>query len=277
MFDYALTHLQKVMHVSNASLPQAYQQRLCEIIADAAHLVGYIAWDLNYRDVTNAAYALALQAATESSAPAAHALVLGDMTFASLFSGKSHEALPLIIQAKQLVTADGTPVLLQAWIASVAAETEASLHNETAGLWDSASLHDLETAERVISTCTPDENDTSRLRTGFDVVRLAGYKGTCYLHLRRAEEARAAFTQSLALLSPTRMISKAMDLTKLAEAHRQLGSAQMACTVAIEALNIAQQIGSTIILQEVQALRQRFSPTGEVRDLDERLVLFAAS
>jgi hypothetical protein len=114
------------------------------------------------------------------------------------------------------------------------------------------------------------------LYAGYDELQLAGWFARILAHLKRTDEALAAFGRSLAAPN-VNMRSSTVLLGDVALAHTKGGNPEPACQAANRSLIASKAIGYTVGVDCIRSLRdmmpREWAPLACVRELDERLRL----
>ena len=103
---------------------------------------------------------------------------------------------------------------------------------------------------------------------------LLGYKGACYIRLKKTSDAQTALKEDLAFIDPARAIHNAIVLVDLARTYTQQGEIEEAYRYANDALSMMVQLRSGRVFQRILNLRQELEPwknTTYVQGLDEQI------
>jgi DNA-binding SARP family transcriptional activator len=271
LLSYVLEHLQRIIACLEQALLPRERLRLCALASQTAQLAGHLLFDLGAYPQARTLHTTAILAAHEAEDTTLEALAWGRISFTWTYSGQATQALPCIQRAAALASGK-TSAATQAYLASVEAEIQAMLGEQT------ACLQKLHEAEQLLAASSPDEG-TPWLR--FDRSRLAGYQGICFQHLYHPEkpqtasfliQAQAALQDALARLSPTFLQRRPALLIDLAGTYTRQGEVGEACEQAIQAVEIMGYTQSKVVMQRLWRLRQALTPwqqTAAVKRLDE--------
>ena len=110
--------------------------------------------------------------------------------------------------------------------------------------------------------------------TGFNLSRMVGYTGACYVYLHRPNDALAALQEALELLDSQAIRRKSTLLATMAMAHVQQKEIEEACRLAHQALLITRQTRSIRVLTRIRRLKETLEPWKTiplVKDLGEHI------
>jgi hypothetical protein len=144
------------------------------------------------------------------------------------------------------------------WLAAVRAEVYAHLGDTEAC---DAALHAARSHAPQAST------GDDRYATGFNLSRLAGYEGACYVRLRQPERALPALQQALTLLDPQAIHRQSTLFTDMGIAYAQQGDMQRACqyTMQTKSLSVLGRI------RQVYTELEPWKDMEDVKDLERQL------
>lgn len=246
--------------------------RLCSTAGESALLVGTLLFDLGLYAQARDFYTSAIIAAQEAMHHTLEAIAWGWTSLTWTYSGNAQEALTCAQEARRL-SAWSTSITVRAWLAAVAAETQANVQNRD------ACLKALDEAEVIESQRQPEQD---HYWTSFDRLQLAGYKGVCLLRLSHPENTQRAslltsaqrtLNQALTETEPVLYRLRPTLLSDLASTFIRQGEISEACHHAIQALTI-DPVKSQMIVQRVVTLRRELEPwktTHYVKNLDEHI------
>jgi tetratricopeptide (TPR) repeat protein/transcriptional regulator with XRE-family HTH domain len=257
-------HFQTVIHLLKRSHPTSVAQRLSSLASEAAQIIGKVLFDVHEYELAWSYYAFALQAAQSAQNRLLYAAGLGRMSLLAIRNDQPQEALSLLEYGQTLPLQNHR---MRAWHRVIEAEASAHLDNVD------AFTRAMEEAERIARESSLEED---LYATGFNLSRLAGYKGSCYLRLNQAEAALNALQQADALRTPFYIRRKAVILAHMGTAYAKMGEVKEAYDCACQSLTIIAQIGSLDTFQRVQALRAALPVGSEqalVTDLDQQMQL----
>jgi len=194
------------------------------------------------------------------------------MSFLYTYNQQFQEALSLLQIARRF--AEQSPLTtIRFWIAAMEAEVHARLYaSQLDPIASSTCLKALEKAEYIIEQPGKDPYWTK-----FGSASLAAYKGVCFRHLHKPEDAQAVLLEALTSINKDVPGGQATTLVDLGSAYAQQGKIEEACTSATQALEIiTKQNKSVNTLQRVHDLRLELEPwasTSYVRNLDEQIMI----
>jgi hypothetical protein len=234
-------HYHDAVRLLAGPLRIAHRRRLSVIAGVLAGLAGSLSFDLKDQARAAAYFEVALQAAEEGESRDLGAWALATRSLMPTYNGEAGEALRLIEAAQEVGGRELSSTRL-AWLAALKAKAYA-------GLGDAKRCANaLERAEHALTRRTSGENAPGT--DFFDVPRLAGFQGTCYLLLGQPKAAREALANVLALRSPTDVKGRSLARLDLAAAHIQERDVEQACAAVVEALAIP-------VAQRVDPIRRR--------------------
>ncbi|GHO89385.1 helix-turn-helix domain-containing protein [Dictyobacter formicarum] len=262
VFSGVVGHFQTVTALLHRSQPLGTAQRLSEIAGEVAQIIGKILFDFHEYDLAWSYYAFSLSAAQAAGNHDLWAVGLGRMSLLSIEKHQPQDALTLLVASQKLaVQQNGT----RAWLACIEAEANSQ-------------LGDLEAFTRAIEIAeniAPDTIvDNDRYATGFSPSRLAGYKGSGYLQLKKSELALGALQFAESLLTSSSLRRKSVILADMGTAYAGLGDDQKAYEVACQSLTIIRHVRSLSSLQRIYALRTALQPwetAAWVNELDHHI------
>lgn len=260
LLSYVLADLQKMTMLLEGSLYPAMRTRLCSITGTAAMLVGELYYDLSNYERSQVFQDLAIRSAHEAENTALEAVAWGRNSFAWTYSGNLDEARNSIQQARCLT--GNVNSTIRTWLAAVEAEIQSKLGDRKAcfnALKEAASLED---RTYQLSDC---------YWIHFDRSLLAGYQGVSFLNLSYTgyedlvPRAQTILQKALHLLDPSLQRRRPTLLIDLAGTYVQKKNIEQACEYAIQAVTIALQMNSRVLLQRFLALRNHLEPWKETR------------
>ena len=260
-----LGHFQTITQIMRRSpQPEAIYEHLHSIGSETAQIIGQILFDMHDYATAWSYYKFSINAAQGARNYDLEAVGLGRMSFLFTYSGQAQQTLPLLQEAQHL-TRQSSITTIYPWLAAIEAEVYANLQDAN------ACFRALDRAELITAQPTLKEDPYA---TGFNLSRLAGYKGVCFVHLHKTEAALATLNEALRLAHPLAIRRQSTLLTDIAMAHVQRGEIEEACKLANQALAITSQTNSISVLQRIRNLRHElelWKHTQCVKDLDEQL------
>jgi transcriptional regulator with XRE-family HTH domain len=262
--DPVLRHLRRVVRLLDGPLPVDHRRRLVVVLGELAGIAGNVFYDL--RSYPNAWGYLdsAVVAAKEAEDGDLEAWSLAMQSLIPTYVGDHQEALTLIEKARGVAMGHASPSR-RAWICALAARARAGVGDEY------GSRRAMGEASRALEKAT----QASR-RPGtdfFDVPRLRGIEGTCWLLLGRSGKAHVALDEALALRDPADIKGRTLLRLEVASTHLFDGDFRAACQVIGTALAVPQENLVEPIMRRYRALRCQLEPwngTPEVRGLDDQ-------
>ncbi len=272
LFDYVSEDFENVTDLLEGPMLPTVRTRLCSIAGGIALLAGELLYDMRYYAQAREYYIVSIKAAQEANNEALQAVTWGRMSFTWTYEGNPQSALMCIQEARRL-GARSVNATIRAWLAAVEAEIQANLHER------SASLNALDGTENVEDQMRP--QDCYWIH--FDRSLSAGYRGVSLLRLYYPGDpqtasflvdAQHALTDALDLLNPALMRRRPNLLADLAGTYVRQKNVEAACEHAIEAVTLASQIKSKVVLQRLVSLRHELDPwkyTEYVQHLDAQM------
>jgi transcriptional regulator with XRE-family HTH domain len=265
-----LGHLESVEHLLRTVQSTALEQRLSALVSQQAQMAGEIYFDMHDYPQAEQHHKMAIEGARYSANPALYAVAVARTSFVYAYNHQFQEALSLLQVARRFA---GQSPTIHYWIAAAEAEFHARMYAHAPDPSIShASLQALEEAEHIL-----DQSDEDRYWTVFGPARWPAYKGACFRHLRRLEEAEAALLEALTTTNIDVPSGQAITLVDLGSVYAQQGEIEEACKRVTQALMItSNQTGSANTLQRVVDFRQELAPwasSSDVQNLDEQIMV----
>jgi hypothetical protein len=264
---YVLEDLQRVTKLLEGSLRPTARTHLCSIAGAAAMLIGELYYDMRNYAQSRTFQELAITAAHEANNAALEAVAWGRNSFAWTYDGNPNEARNSIQQARRLAWSVNSTI--RTWLAAVEAEIQSNLGDRKACLRALKEAAYIEDGKHQRLDC---------YWIHFDRSLFAGYQGISFLKLSHlghedlVPNAQNALQDALGLLDPSMKRRQPTLLIDLAGTYVQQKNIEQACGCAIQAINIATQINSKVLLQRLLTLRSDLEPWKEtcyVQDLDK--------
>jgi len=263
----ALGHLKSLVQLLQEPHGSSAHRRLCALASDLAQLVGEIFFDLNDHGSAQSCYTFAVAAAREAGHYDLWACALARNGYLPVYEQEYQAALPLLREARRVALRGDTSLTTRFWIDSIAAEAYAGLHNS------SACQRALEGSHGVMGFQVVHSPAWSR----FEGSRLPALRGGCFVRLEMPDTAFPALQEALQQV-PSPVRRRAMILTDLALASVQQKEIEQACNYAGEAVAIASQSTSIMLIEGLRKVRGQLEPFADassVRKLDRRLALLS--
>jgi len=229
-------------------------ERLFSTVAEAMLLAGWMAYDAGTHGLAQRYLVQALHLAEHGNDRRLAGSVLSAMSHQATFLGDFHQAACLartaVVGTKDVATATMTAQFH-------AMEARAHAGNGDAAACDAS----LSAAEAAFSRRNPD--DDPEWIAYFDEAELSAEFGHCFRDLGRAAGARTWAGRSVEASSDgTFARSDFFAAMVLADAHLDHGDPEPACTVALQALTIGDQLKSARCAQYVTEFRGRLAKAG---------------
>ncbi len=261
----ALAQWRLVVRLLQGSHGEALHQRLCSAGSQVAHLLGWVAYDMNDPGTARGHFRQALRLAHEARDDALAAYILGYLSVLERDDGDQREALAFAEAARGRARGAATSTC-RSWHLSVEAEALANLGDRTA-------------AERALDRA---ETELAEAKQGedppwiyyHDRANVVASAGRCYSVLGLPTAARRAIEETIASTQASMVRDQALHLTRLANTYVPEGEIEEACRLAGKAVTVASETTSDRALKRVRELRSELQPWDNfqaVRELDDRL------
>jgi hypothetical protein len=263
------SQLQTITKFVTVPQPESTERRLWAMISELSQVAGQMSFDMKNHVQARTYYSTSIKAAQSAGNDALQAVAFGRLSFLPTYDGHPEQSIPFQEEARRLASKSASATT-RAWLSAVSAEAYA--HIGSNGDTDAAfaSRHLLDQAE-LLSIATPTGNEDP-FYTGFDIVKLHGYKGACFVRLTDPENALLSLQVAINTVNPTRIRYRSILCTDVAMAHSQSGDTVEACKQATTAFDLTLQTGSANVSQRLQDFRQSLIPWNDlqvVKDLDE--------
>jgi hypothetical protein len=212
LFGDLSRHLQRVTAFRHASMTGANRQRLASIAGDVATLMGWQSLDTGRTARAWKYFRGAADAAREAENPALHAFAIAEAAYIPLLGGNHRAALPLLLEARDLVASAGSPAF-RAWLCGAEAEAHAVAGNAD------ACLRALDCAEATLDETLP--NETPRWVAHFDRSHLVRWQGQCLVQLARPAAAQPVLQEAVRSIDLSFVRARASTLVDLAASFLQ--------------------------------------------------------
>lgn len=274
LLGYVLDHLYKLAGLLEGSLLPDIRTQLCSIACKTSLLAGELFLDMSDNETARRFQEIAIIAAQEVKNPALESVAWGRLSLAWIYSKNAQKSLDCIQKARSF--SSWNPPMVNAWLAAIEAEAQASRFDT------SACLLALEEAERIEEPSFQSENS---YLIHFDHTLLQGYQGACFRKLYRPEEsqstiyldrARDGLLKALDSLDAALLQRRPTFLADLAEIAFQQKEIEEACHWAIQAVSVATPIKLQKVLNRLFTLRQQLEPwkdSQHIKSLDNHLAL----
>ena len=260
-----LGHFQTIIQLISTSQNETTWKKLYSVAGETAQIIGQMLFDIH--DYANAwsCYKFSINAAQNAYNYDLESVGLGRMSFLYTYNKQAYKALPLLQKAQQLPKTTGNDII-SPWISAIEAEVYASMGDSD------ACSRALERAEQITTQKT-----TDLYATGFNISRLAGYKGACFVRLGKPEFARSALNEALRLLNPSAIRRQSTLFTDLAKTYIQQNEIEEACKLAAQALMLTTQTHSLSVLQRIRGICDELDQWKETQPVQELNNQFSAT
>jgi hypothetical protein len=247
-------HVQVVDELLGGSMKPTLRRRLTATAAEARALVGtMLLMDLYAFDAAWSELSEALGLAQQATARELEAFIFGAMAFNAGYRRRHREAIDLITQARTTALATGGP-RTRGWLAAVEGELRARAGDARTSL---TALEDAACALQELDRQDPG----SWIGVGaFDLAKLKGYYGLCYLQLGQPQKAVDELTTALSTLDPALRKHRCTALADLATALIQLGEVEEGCRRASQALRLAIELRHAVSVDRLRSFDRHLAP-----------------
>ncbi|WP_330175083.1 hypothetical protein OG875_17035 [Streptomyces sp. NBC_01498] len=223
---------------------------LFSTVAEAVLLAGWMSYDAGHHGLAQRYFLQALKLAQDSNDRRLAGSVLSAMSHQATFLGRYTHGATLARAALMGISGVATPTLLaqfHAMEARALARTGDCRATETA----------LSEAARALDRA--DHEDEPEWITYFNDTELAAEAAHCFRDVRRAREAVASAENAM---SGRHVRSDFFATMVLADAHLHAGDAEEACRVALDALDIGEQLKSARCVAYLSEFRRHLESLG---------------
>lgn len=266
------SHLAMLSGSLHPGQPEPVRRRLLSLTGETAVLAGRLSWLLDNRGEARQCWTLACDLAREAGDGTLLAEALGNQRV--LHStipnrgqyGRPDRALAVLDAAEERLTSTSSPYA-RMMVLLLRAEDHAAVGDAD------ASQRDLEGAESALLSAERPDDGYYAL---WDAGRIAGYRGSCALALKRPEEASTVLESALAQTSEALIGQRCAVMTDLATAYAMQREAEHSAALLMQSADTAERTGLGELLQRVHGARVHLDPWRDapaVRLLDERLAV----
>ncbi|WP_371781503.1 helix-turn-helix domain-containing protein [Streptosporangium subroseum] len=261
----AVAHVDLTNRILNRAGHSGFAGDLRAVMSEAAGFAAWVHADMHDTGTSRTYYRLAIDSARHAEHTLLTAYMIGSLAAFEIDTDDPTLALGLLAQARREL-GERPPATARAWLSSIEALAHASSHDDSSAV---AALRDAESAvlasERASTPPWP-------WVFPFDHAKLAGYRALAMVRLGRADEAVAAFAESLSSAQPA-VKQRGVLMTEIATAKSMAGHHDEAFHLATNALTLGVTYGSERIIQRARRFRRAYNgPTNAtVRTFDERL------
>lgn len=247
-------------------------QQLTTFIGETCLLIGDVLFNMRDYQAATRYYEMALRAAQEAPNRTLQAITSGRYSLLLIDSHQYSKAQALMEQALHMARSSASSVVCS-WLWAVKAEVHANEGKEKSCLKSlDAAREQLGRDEERVNCYT---FVTELAPSVYGAAKLLGYEGTCYLRLKRPEQAQqvlAASQKSSSHPHHQSLVAADFALTLI-----QQDAPQEACIVITKALTSVQQTGSMRAFQRILSVREALHSWDdllEVKELDEQIFFF---
>lgn len=264
--DYIVNHLLNITELLEGSLNDATRKRLISIGGEFSMIAASMSANLRDFNRSLSYYNASIDAAREAGNYPLGAVGLASLAIRLTHHNQAVKALPLILEARRIITQNGTTTT-RTWLAAVEAEVQANLKDYT------ACFRALEEAENVPQQYVLRDDP---YMTTFSPFLFAGYKGVCHMQFNESEAAYKVLHEALTYLDAPSISRRCYILTDLARACIKRKEIVEACTYATQALILTAQAKSPALWQHINDISRQLEPwnnTQAVQDFNEQLLV----
>lgn len=261
----AVAHVNLANRVLGRAAQSDYASDIRAVMSEAAGFAAWLHADMHDIGTSRTYYRLAIDSARQAEHSLLAAYMIGSLAAFEIDADDPMLALDLLAQARREL-GEQPPATARAWLYSIEALGHATAHDAPAAV---AALREAESAviasERAAAPPWP-------WVFPFDDAKLAGYRALVMVRLGRADEAVAAFAESLSSVQPA-IKQRGVLMTEIATAKAMSGDYDEAFHLVSNALTVGITYGSERIIQRARRFRRTYGGpmTGSARAFDERL------
>jgi tetratricopeptide (TPR) repeat protein len=234
---------------------------LFSTVAEATLLAAWMSYDACYHGLAQRYFLQALRLAQDGDDRRLAGSILSAMSHQATFLGRYTQAATLARAARMGISGVATPTLLAQFHAMEARAL--------------ARIGDARACEQALTEATRalerrNSGDEPEWITYFDEAELAAEAAHCF---RDVDHARRAVAHAENAMSGTHVRSDFFATMVLADAHLRAGEVEEACRVALDALDLGEQLKSARCVSYLAEFRQRLARVGAtaiVRDFHEQ-------
>jgi tetratricopeptide (TPR) repeat protein len=243
---------------------EATEHRLYGTAAELARFAGWAAFDADRHGDARSYWRAGLLSAQAAEDPDLHAYLLSNLALQAIYAGDGQTAVDLLETARARIGKESSVTvraMLDAWQVRAHAELReprkaSHLLNRADDLWD----------RRVVSEDPPWIYWMTR-------PSLTAEAGRAFLTLSQPKQAEELLTQGLHMLGDDSQRDRLLYLTNIAEARLdQRGGQDGALETAAEAVELATNVDSSRVIDQITAFAHRLQPNGPpVREFRKRV------
>ncbi|MFD3920169.1 XRE family transcriptional regulator [Streptomyces sp. NPDC058595] len=261
--ETALSLRMTVRLLKDRNCTNEHGARLLAAAADFARMHAWATFDV-HDTCADGTFDAALRSAHAASDPLLGSHILAFWSIAAHNSGRPADAEAMTAAALSAARGRTTP-RVEAMLLSRRARTRAHQNNP-------ACFADLDRAAELLATSTG--HDDPPWIYWFDKSELLGALASTHLDMNRPDRAEETFTEAAALFPADRVRTRALFLTRRADAQCRQGELEKACATAAQALDLTEEISSYRAAGPLHELAVRMQPhesVPSVRDFRERV------
>ncbi|WUH95734.1 hypothetical protein OG900_12715 [Streptomyces sp. NBC_00433] len=241
---------------------EAVGRALFATVAEATLLAGWMSYDAGHHGLAQRYYLHALRLAHDAGDRRLAGSVLSAMSHQATFVGRFTDAATLARAARMGISGVATPTLMaQFWAMEARALARTPDHRAT--------QHALTEAERFLDR--RNHADEPEWITYFDDAELSAEAAHCF---RDINSAQRSVEHAGNAMSGSHIRSDFFATMVLADAHLRAGDIEEACRVALDALDLGEQLRSARAVSYLAEFRTALTPVqanAHVRDLHEQV------
>ncbi|RLL68888.1 hypothetical protein D7M15_20955 [Streptomyces sp. Z26] len=224
---------------------------LFSTVAEATLLAAWMSYDSCHHGLAQRYFLQALRLAQDGDDRRLAGSILSAMSHQATFLGKYTEAATLARAARMGISGVATPTLMAQFHAM-----------EARALARTGDRQACETALAEAASALERRNDTHEPEwiTYFDAAELAAEAAHCF---RDVNSARQAVANAENAMSGSHVRSDFFATMVLADAHLRAGDAEEACRVALDALDLGEQLKSARCVSYLAEFRQHLGTVGD--------------
>ncbi|WP_461072165.1 hypothetical protein [Streptomyces pseudoechinosporeus] len=245
----------------NGRYTEAVGRALFSTAAEATLLAGWMSYDTCHHGLAQRYFLQALRLAQDANDRRLAGSILSAMSHQATFLGRYTQAATLARAALMGISPVATPTLRAQFHAMEARALARTGDTRACELALAAAAHALESRN---------SDDEPEWITYFDEAELAAEAAHCF---RDVNSARQSVAHASNAVSGDHVRSDFFATMVLADAHLRAGDLEEACRVALDALDLGEQLKSARCVSYLADFRQHLSRTGDssvVRDFQEQ-------
>ncbi|WP_232303628.1 hypothetical protein [Pseudofrankia sp. DC12] len=265
--DIVAGHLRLLRDVAVAAGDEETVASAHEAASEGFGFLAWLAWDTWEIGSAQRHYRTAVRFARASGHPTLPAYMLGSAAAFAAQTGDLHRAVLLVGRSQQALPVRRHPVA-DAWMDAVSASVYAAAGDEHE-TWRS-----LDAAETAVGRIPHGEAPPWPWIMRFDKAKLAGYRLTAAVDLRRPQVALDAARDLTAGTNPNRNAQHGLTLLREADAHAQAGDYDQCAALATHALVTAAPTSSQRVIRAAWHTRHAIpgqTTSEEIRRFDAAL------